>query len=189
VARSEITGGGWTFYQQVFVAALLLALAYDTIDLLTSLYLRPLVVGWLSSLVSSGSNQTAFLQSFDAESFYSNVIQNLIDFVFGILVFLYVFFRLGSRFETDPGPDYLRLLEFSFLGGIAGYILGYLVQVGIIWAGQGGFVIGFPWNIYVLQFLISLIRESIFMAAFAFTGVYLGYLRAKDKPIERPATV
>jgi hypothetical protein len=186
---SETSGGRWTFYQQVFVAALLLALAYDTIDLLTSLYLRPLVVGWLSSLASPSSNQTAFLQNFDAESFYSNVIQNLIDFVLGILVFLYVFFRLGSRFETDPGPDYLRLLEFSFLGGIAGYILGYLVQVGIIWAGQGGFATGAPWDIYVLQFLISLIRESIFMAVFAFTGVYLGYLRGKGKIIERPAAV
>jgi len=137
--------------------------------------------------MASGSNQLGFIPSFDAQSFYSNVIENLIVFGVGVVVFLYVFYRIGSKLQTDPGSDYQSLIEYSFMGGLAGYTLGYFVTVGIIWVAQG-FTMGYPWYTYVLQLIISLVREAVFMAVFAFTGVYLGYLRSKPRLMERAAT-
>jgi hypothetical protein len=71
------------------------------------------------------------------------------------------------------------------MGGLAGYILGYLVTVGIVWAAQGGFIMGYPWYTYVPQLIISLVREPVFMAIFGFAGVYLGYLRSRPRLAER----
>jgi len=186
--ESETNTGGWTLPQQVFLVAVFLALAYDVIEILSSLYLSPVVVSWLSSIMGSSSDQLAFLTpNFDAQTFYSDVIQNLIVFAVGVVIFLYVFYRMGTKLQTDPGSGYLSIIEYSFMGGLAGYILGYLVQVGISWAAQGGFIIGYPWYTYVLQLVISLVREAVFMAVFAFAGVYLGYLHSRRKSVEGTA--
>ncbi len=139
------------------------------------------MVNWLSRVVQPSSTQQAFLGNLNAQSFYSNVVSNLIFFVLSPVLFLYVFYRLGSK-EADPiDSRYLSVLKSSFTGGLVGYVLGYALSVALISATQGGYSNGEPWYIFFPGFGISLIRESVIMAAFAFTGVYLGYLRARRK--------
>ena len=174
---SETSAGGRRITQAVFMTAVLLAVAYNLFGILANLYLRPVVVSWLSGLMPT-SGQQAFLGNIDAESFYGNVIQNLINFAISPVIFLYVFYRLGSRLKANPSSSYFQLLEYSFLGGIAGYVLGYILTVGVIWATQGGYSFGDSWFAFVIA--ISVVREAVFMALFAFTGVYVGYLRSNS---------
>ena len=118
--------------EAVFLTAVFLALAYDVLGTSAGLYLQPIVMNWLSGLIPQGSDQMAFLGNFNAESFYGNVIQNLIDFAVVPVIFLCIFYRLGSRLKANLNANYLQLLEYSFFDGAVGYLLGYFLTVGII---------------------------------------------------------
>ena len=175
---------GRALLRRLFFTAVILALAYDLVGIFSDLYLRPVLVGWLSTLIPPGADQLGFAQNFDAQSFYSNVIQNLIGFAVSPVIFLYVFYRMGSKSWARLESSHIGLLKYSFLGGLVGYTLGYFVTVGIIWAAQGGFSMGSSWFVYVPQLVISVAREAVLMVLFAFTGVYLGYLRARRRSDE-----
>ncbi|MDE1854653.1 MAG: hypothetical protein KGI38_13100, partial [Thaumarchaeota archaeon] len=99
-SEPEVAAGGWQTFQLVFMAAVLLAIASEALGIISALYIRPFVVNWLSGLMPPPSGQQAFLGNIQAESFYSSVIQNLINFVISPVLFLFVFYKLGPRIRT-----------------------------------------------------------------------------------------
>jgi hypothetical protein len=156
------------------------------VGVLCNEYLRPAAVTWLSNFFPPNSDQTAFLSNMDASLFYSNVVQNIINFAIWPVGFILVFYKAGAIIGEGLKDNYPRMILYALAGGAVGSLVSY----GIITASNVSLFGTEPASVWYAQFVIQMIQTSVSVTLIAFAGIYFGYLRSPkntDKQSAAPA--
>jgi hypothetical protein len=153
------------------------------VSILCTEYLRPAAVSWLASFFPPNSDQTAFLSNTDASLFYSNVVQNTINFAIWPVGFLLVFYKAGAIIGKGLKDNYPRMILYALAGGAVSSLVSY----GIITASNGDLFGSEPASTWYAQFLIQMLQTSVSVTLIAFAGVYFGYLRSSKNTDKRSA--
>lgn len=171
----------WNSPWLVFITTALLLALFEALLLMVEIYLRPLMVHWLGTLVTS-PDQLAFLGDGYGQQLFSSLLSFFILAVDPIL-FFFVFYWLGKRIAFDVSKRYLGVAAFAFGGGLVGSLL----SLAEILATGGSFDTGGPTVTTYLNLASFVIESALRITLTAFAGTVVGQWRARTKVA--PSTV
>jgi hypothetical protein len=155
-------------FRLVLLAALLLTAGTLILEFLLSYLLR----AYLFSNIFAAPDVT--------ESY--NLLTSLVFFAFNPVLCFLVFYKIGGTSKFEFGPSFIGLLKNAFIGGVAGYALGFLGTIAIEALITSSNPVGAQtnWLLYGGQLALGLVRGGIDITFLAFAGVAVGAFRARD---------
>jgi hypothetical protein len=169
----------WGVFRLVLLAAFLLALATYFMEFFVSYLFRPLII------TSSVTGQEDLYQAY-------NLLSSLVLFAFNPVICFLVFYKIGSTEDFSVDSGYFKLLKNSFIGGLLGFVIGYLgiVALDTVLYGTspifGATTLG--WLVFFVQFAIGVVRGGIDLTFLAFAGAIVGKLRSGASKQPPPMT-
>lgn len=157
-------------FRLVLLVAFLLPLVEEIVGILSSREVQTLVV----------SGPQGF-QNFDLLSLIDNVV-NL-----GLVLALpfIVFYFIGTRPGIELHRDYFRLLQYTFIGSLPGYLVGFTAAIAAL-----SLAYGYPFDLaafglsttaYAISFVLQTVHGAIEASLVAFAAISIGSLRRTPK--------
>ncbi len=109
--------------------------------------------------------------------------ESLASFAFSPIISFLIFYKIGSMISVKTISDHFHILRSTFMGGAAGYAVGYAGLMAYLWVanGSGSFGPNTDWLLELGQIALAFVRGGIDMAFLAFAGVMVGTLRSSAK--------
>jgi len=152
--------------------------------------LLPIAEEIIGTLVARAAFQT--LEVFGPQGPQNADLVTLIDSVDSLVLFLVltfgVFYFIGTKSGLEMSRDYLRLLEYTFVGSLIGYLVGFTASVGVVSYMYGEVFdlasLGLTTATYTINFVLEAVRGAIGSSLIAFAAISIGNLRRTPKIVD-----